>query len=204
MCCRYCQARWGQGGLCLNPPIARPFCSLRVEPPNLSPPAPGRAFLSTVPSLPRSARTCRVVFCRVVSCLWPVSVSSLLSCSLVRSVPCNCTATNQTAAVPFPPFPPPSDSLPSPHKSRPIDFSPAAASQPSPAQPLEAQPAQPAHRPAQPARRQAQPSSRQPSSPSLPLLPQQPERRSRGHSQGQGQLRAPQDLEGTDIQRGKE
>lgn len=92
---------------------------------------PGRAFLSACrqyPVLPVPA-VCRVLSCRVVSVARLFSLV-LFGCSFARLVPC--TATNQTVAVTFPPLPLfRTLSLP-PHKSRPIDFSPAATSQPSP------------------------------------------------------------------------
>lgn len=122
--------------------MARLFAALlleRVEPSNLSR-LPGHASPSqpVVSALvaPRSARTCRVVSCRVVSV---ACLSLRLSLTSDRSfVRFPATATNQTAAIPFPPFLFLRTLSFSPHKSNPIDFSPAAAAtQPSLAQPLE-------------------------------------------------------------------
>lgn len=148
---------WGdQGGFVLEPTHGPTVSApLRVEPSNLQPNLsrlPGRAFLSACRlypvSLPVPAVSCSVV-CRVL-CARVCGLSLLPSCSFVRSVPC--TATNQTAAVPFPPLPFSfglSPSLPTSH-ARLTSAQQQPASQSSPAQPLEAQPAQPAHQPAQP------------------------------------------------------
>lgn len=187
---------------------------LRVEPSNLQPNLsrlPGRAFLSACrlypvfcPYLP-----CRVLSCVVFSlyCVCVCGLSPLPSCSFVRSVPC--TATNQTAAVPFPPLLPRLRTLSlSPHKSRPIDFSPAASQPASPVQPSHWKPSLLSQLISQLSQLDAkpQPSSRQPSSPSL-LLPSSASPRSQKQgprSRSRSTPSTPRDLEATDIQRAKE
>lgn len=142
--------------------------------------------------------SCPVV-CRVLC----VRVSLLPSCSLVRSVPC--TATNQTAAVPFPPLPSSfglSPSLPTSH-ARLTSAQPASPVQPSHWKPnlLSQLISQLSQLDAKP-----QPSSRQPSSPSL-LLPSSASPRSQKQgprSRSRSTLSTPRDLEATDIQRAKE
>lgn len=207
---------WGtRGVLCLNPPMARPFLFLCGSSlPICSQICPAcQSVLSCQPvdCTPFSARTCRVVFCRV-SCSLSLGVrvcglSPLPSCSFVRSVPC--TATNQTAAVPFPPLLPRLRTLSlSPHKSRPIDFSPAASQPASPVQPSHWKPSLLSQLISQLSQLDAkpQPSSRQPSSPSL-LLPSSASPRSQKQgprSRSRSTPSTPRDLEATDIQRAKE
>lgn len=166
---------------------------------------PGRAFLSACrqyPVLPVPA-VCRVLSCRVVSVARLFSLV-LFGCSFARLVPC--TATNQTVAVTFPPLPLfRTLSLP-PHKSRPIDFSPAATSQP---QPSHWKPSLLGQLIGQLSQLHAK-ASRVRGNLLRRLLCfflLKPGHREAGanQGQGQGQVQSPQDLvEGTDIQRGKE
>lgn len=120
--------------------MARLFAALlleRVEPSNLSrlpghasPSQPVVSALVAPPVLPVPA-----VSCRVVSCLWPVSLSVSGSLLMVRSFGSLALRPTKPLRFPFPPFPLLSDSLPLSPQVKPRLTSAQQQQPPSPARP---------------------------------------------------------------------